>query len=93
MSRYARKKDTNHNEIFQTLREVGATVKETYQFPGMLDGIVAYRGRMYWADAKHGKGALTPAEQALIDEFARAGVTLHVWRTADEALRCIGAID
>ena len=93
MSRFARKKDLNHNEIFQTLREVGAVVKETYQFPAMLDGIVAYRGRIFWADAKHGKGALTPAERELIDEFARVGVTLYVWRTVDEALRCIGAID
>lgn len=90
--RYARKKDTNHNEIFSVLRQVGAVVKETYQFPAMLDGIVAYRGALYWADVKHGKADLTEAERALIEEFARAGVTLYVWRTADEALQAIGAI-
>ncbi len=92
MSRYARKKDTNHNDIIGMLRDVGAVVKETYQFPGLLDCIVAYRGAMYWADVKHGKAGLTPAEQALIDDFARAGVQLYVWRTTDEALKAIGAI-
>lgn len=90
--RHARRKDTNHNEIFQALRDVGAVVKETYQFPGMLDGIVAFRGQIFWADAKHGKAGLTEVEEQLIAEFARAGVTLYVWRTADEALRTIGVI-
>lgn len=92
MSRYARKKDTNHNVIIDTLRAVGAAVKETYQYPTMLDVIVAYRGRLYWADVKYRKGDLTPAERELIEDFARQGVHLHIWRTADEALKTIGAI-
>lgn len=29
--RYARRKDTNHNAIIDTLRAVGAEVAETYQ--------------------------------------------------------------
>lgn len=89
---YAKKKDTVHNPIVQTLRDVGAEVKETYQHPGMLDVIVAYRGRMYWADLKTGKAKLTAAEKELFDAFARVGVTLHIWRSADEALRAIGAV-
>jgi hypothetical protein len=93
MSRYARKKDTTHNRIFDAARAVGATVKETYQFPGMLDAIVAFRGRIYWGDAKTGNAELTPAEEQLILDFARVGVRLYVWRTADELLRDIGAID
>lgn len=36
---------------------------------------------------------LTPAEQELVRGFARVGVTLYVWRTPDEALRTIGAIE
>lgn len=72
---------------------MGAEVKETYQHPGMLDVVCGYRGRLYWADIKFGKGDLTEAERALIDGFARVGVTLYVWRTPDEALRTIGAID
>jgi hypothetical protein len=92
MSRFARRKDTNHNEIFEALRQVGAVVKETYQFPGMLDAIVGFRGALYWVDAKHGRADLTDAERALIEDFARAGVTLYVWRSPEEALRCIGVI-
>ena len=91
--RYARKKDTNHNPIIGALRAVGAAVKETYQHPGMLDVICAYRGQLFWADVKYGKGTLTEAEQTLIDDFARVGVTLYVWRTPDEALKTIGAIE
>ena len=90
--RYAAKKDTTHNAIVQALRSVGARVKETYQHPTMLDVIVAYRGRLYWADLKTGKADLTPEERKLFDEFAGAGVTLYIWRTPDEALKAIGAI-
>lgn len=92
MSRYARKKDTTHNAIFDAARAVGATVKETYQFPGMLDGIVGFRGRVFWGDAKTGKADLTDAERALIADFERVGVKLYIWRTADELLRDIGAV-
>ena len=90
--RHARRKDTNHNPIVDTLRQVGAEVKETYQHPGMLDVIVGYRGRLFWADLKYGKGGLTEAERELIEGFARVGVRLYVWRTSDEALKDIGAI-
>lgn len=93
MSRFARKKDRNHNEIFNALRQVGAVVKETYQYPGLLDGIVAFRGRIFWADAKVGRADLTPAERDLIESFARAGVRLYVWRSADEALKDIGVLE
>ena len=90
--RYAAKKDRNHNAIVETLRAVGAEVKETYQHPAMLDVIVGYRGQIFWADVKYGNEGLTPAERQLVDGFARVGVRLHIWRTPDEALRTIGAI-
>lgn len=92
MSRFARKKDTNHNDIIKMLRYVGAEVKELYQHPGCLDCIVGYRGRLFWADVKHGKGELTEVERELIEGFARVGVTLYVWRSPEEALKDIGAI-
>jgi len=92
MSKFARKKDTNHNPIIQALRDVGAEVKETYRWPAMLDVIVGYRGQLYWADVKFGNGDLTFSEDELIEGFARVGVQLYVWRTPDEALRTIGAI-
>jgi len=93
---HARKKDLSHNGIVRTLRDVGAAVKETYQYPTMLDVIVAYRGRLFWAeiknDAKTADKDLTPAERELIATFAAVGVKIHVWCTPDDALRAIGAV-
>ena len=89
---HAKRKDIVHNPIVRTLRDVGAEVKETYQHPKMLDVIVGYRGRIFWADLKTGNAKLTPEEQELFDAFARVGVQLYIWRTADQALRDIGAI-
>jgi hypothetical protein len=85
-----------HTPIVDTLIGVGAAVKETYQHPGCLDILVAYRGRLFWAeiknDAKTAERDLTDSERAIIETFARVGVTIHVWCTPDEALRAIGAL-
>jgi len=93
---YARKKDTSHNVIVQTLRAVGAEVEETYRTPGMLDCIVGFRSQLFWAEIKNdprtAEKDLTDAERALIERFARVGVRLYVWADADQALRDIGAI-
>jgi len=93
---HARKKDLMHTPIVTTLQGVGAAVRETYQFPKMLDILVAYRGQLFWAeiknDARTAEKDLTPAERALIDDFARVGVKIHVWCTPDQALKAIGAI-
>lgn len=93
MSKFAKRKDTNHNDIVDDLRAVGAVVKETYQHPGMLDVIVGYRSELFWADIKYRGGGLTDAERLLIEDFAKVGITLHIWRTANEALKTIGAIE
>lgn len=93
---YAKKKDIMHTSIVRTLQGVGAAVKETYQYPTMLDVIVAFRGGLYWAeiknDVKTAEKDLTPAERELIAEFARVGVKIHIWCTPEQALRDIGAI-
>lgn len=93
---HARKKDKAHNPIVQTLIGVGAAVKETYQYPTMLDVIVAFRGQLFWAeiknDARRAEQDLTDAERTLIAEFARVGVTIHIWCTPDQALKAIGAL-
>lgn len=92
---YARKKDALHSTIVSMLRDVGAEVEETYRAPGLLDCIVGYRGRLYWAEIKNNPKTadrdLTDAERALIDRFARVGVRLYVWADVDTALRDIGA--
>lgn len=92
---YAKKKDIMHNTIVRTLQGVGAAVKETYQFPGVLDAIVGFRGQLYWVEIKNSERTaekdLTDSERAIIAEFARVGVTIHVWCTPEQALRAIGA--
>jgi hypothetical protein len=93
---HARKKDIMHTTIVRTLRGVGAAVKETYQHPGCLDVLVAFRGQLYWAEIKNNPKTaekdLTDSERELIDNFARVGVKIHVWCTPAEALKAIGAI-
>lgn len=89
----ARKKDANHNAIVGALRDVGAEVFDIYQLPKALDILVAYRGVLHWVEVKDTRGTLTPDESALIERFARVGVVLPVWRSVDEALKGIGAIE
>lgn len=93
---HARKKDIAHNAIVQRLRDVGAAVKETYQFPGVLDLICAFRGELYWVevknDVKTAQKDLTDSERAIIADFARVGVTIQVWCTPEQALKAIGAL-
>jgi hypothetical protein len=66
---HARRKDLSHNAIVRDLRAVGAAVKETYQYPTMLDILVAFRGRLFWAELKNNSKTaakdLTPAERAI----------------------------
>lgn len=97
MTTYARKKDASHNHIVNSLRAVGAEIEETYRAPGLLDCIVGYRGRIFWAELKNdprtAEKDLTPVERALIERFARVGVRLYVWADADQALKDIGAIN
>ncbi len=93
---HARKKDKMHTTIVRTLQGVGAAVKETYQHPGLLDVLVAFRGQLFWAeiknDAKTAEKDLTDSERELIETFARVGVKIHVWCTPDDALKTIGAL-
>lgn len=91
MGRYARRADRNQPEIVDALRSVGAEVRHVHRLPKMLDVIVGYRGQLFWAELKQGNEPLTEDEQALIESYARVGVRLPVWRTADEALKGIGA--
>lgn len=90
---HARRKDNTHSAIVAALRGVGAEVQEVYRFPGMLDVIVGWRGKLYWAELKTGKAGATAAEEDVISRFARVGVHCPIWRSADEALHYIGAIE
>lgn len=93
---HARRKDRMHKVIVDTLQDVGAVVKELYQYPTCLDVLVAFRSQLYWAeiknDARTAERDLTDAERELIDAFGRVGVKIHIWCTPEQALRDIGAI-
>lgn len=94
--RRAAKKDLNHNEIAQALRDVGYLVAETHQigsgFPDLIcAGINRRTGiRSTWLiEVKDGKGVLTDDEAAFHRQWAE-----YVWiiRTVDEAYRLVGVL-
>ncbi len=93
---YARRKDANHAEIVATLRALGIPLKETYQFPGMLDIILRYRDFVGWFEIKD--GTLSPSRQKLTvteeETFAMFNSSsnrfCHQVTTAEEILEIIG---
>ncbi len=96
--RRAARKDANHGAIVQDLVAIGAECFETHQIPGLLDVIVAYRGRLTWLEIKDGQKPpserkLTAAEEATISRLRRVGAPVHVVEDATAALRAIGAIE
>ncbi len=80
-----RKRDTVETPIRQALAAVGATVFQV-SGKGAPDVIVFYRGYVYSAEIKTGKGKLTAAQTE-----AGAGRLWAIWRTVDDALKGIGA--
>lgn len=95
--RRAARKDANHAAITATLTAVGAEVFETHQVPGLLDCLVAYRGRLTWLEIKDGQKPpserkLTPAEAETIARLTRVGAPVAVVTDAESALRAIGAL-
>ena len=89
--------DDNHGEIVNGLRRVGAEVQSLASVGnGCVDALVAFRGTWYTAEIKDGskllsRQKLTPAEQEWHERFSRQA-PVHIWRSLDEALRAIGAI-
>lgn len=95
---YSRKVDRSQEAIVNALRDVGATWIPTSGDPRIgFDGIAIFRGQVFLVEAKNADDSpsarqLTKREQQRKWEVERAGVTYHVWMTADEALVAIGAI-
>lgn len=68
----ARRKDRNHAAIKKALEDLGASVCDVYQLPGVLDIIVGYRRVDVRCEIKDpqqppSKRKLTDAEQAVFD--------------------------
>lgn len=90
------KKDTNHNEIAQALRDVGYLVHETHQlgggYPDLNVGGIdrrTGRARVWLVEVKDTKGKLTPDELAFHTAW---GGLVHVVRSVDEAFKLVGVL-
>ena len=89
MSKYARKKDNNHNEIQQALTAAGTRCVDCSRFgDGFPDILVEVRGRFILLEVKQGKADLTDAERVMHAFLAHGPI--HVVRTVDEALDACG---
>lgn len=92
--RRAAKKDINHNGIASALADVGAEVFDISGAPGLLDILVAFRGRLVWLEVKQPKTRddLTELERRTITRLERVGAPVAVVTSVDEALKAIGAV-
>ena len=88
------KTDSNHPEIVAALRQCGAFVQSLASIgDGCPDLLAAYHGRLYLLEVKADKGKLTADEAAWVGECERiGGVAVYVVRSAEDALRAMGAI-
>lgn len=82
----ARKRDTAEKGIRRALEAAGATVIPI-SGKGAPDLFVVYRGQMWGAEVKTGKGTLTQAQTD-----SGAGRLWPIWRTPEDALQTIGAL-
>lgn len=89
--RWAAKVDRNQAAIVEALRGVGASVLILARVgQGCADLSVGWRGRNYFLEVKTDDGKLTPAEQEFMDSWRGQ---YAIVRTADEALKAIGAVE
>ena len=84
--RYDARRDSNEAEIVEALRAVGAGVIRLDEF----DLLVAFRGNYYAFEVKTPEGELSDKQLKFINEWPGS---IYIVRSADEALRYIGAID
>ena len=83
------RRDSNEPEIIRALEAVGATVSKISE-TGVPDLAVGFRGVNYWLEIKDRKGKLTEDEQRWHDRWQG---TVHIVRSADEALDILGLLD
>lgn len=94
--RYAARRDTAEPAIIEALKAAGATVV-MLSAAGVADLLVAAPNRVtghwdtYLMEVKSKGGKLTPAQDRFMTDWPASN--LFVVRTAEEALRAIGAIN
>ncbi len=88
--RLAARTDANQKEIVEALRAVGASVVVLSRVgQGCADLSAGFRGKNYFLEVKTDSGKLTPAERKFMDGWRGH---YAIVRTAEEALKAIGAI-
>lgn len=88
--RRAAKVDSNHAEIVEALRKIGASVQSLAPVGnGCPDVLVALRGAMFLLEIKHGKGKPNEDQRRWHIEW-RAPV--HVVYGVEDALRAVGVL-
>lgn len=89
MPRRASKRDLNHQEIRDGLRELGRPVLDLGSFPGCLDLLTQHvSGELVWLEIKSEGGTLTDSELDRLNEFD--GARVHVIYTLEEAAHACG---
>ena len=82
--------DPNQKEIAEALRRAGALV---YYIRWPLDLVVVFRGKVELLEVKAPMGVLNDNQKRIVQDMAYKGYWPRVVRSAEEALRAIGAID
>ena len=86
------KVDETQAGCVQVARGIGAYVYLTHQMgKGFPDGVVWYRGRVFFVEFKTDKGELTEDEAKVHAKVAEQGGAIYVIRTPGEMLRLLTA--
>ncbi len=98
MSKYARKKDDNHDEIVDEFKRLGCGVKDVHNLPDFVDIIICYKSATVMVEIKDGaKPAsarkLTSGEKKFSDEWIAKGgkwACIETIEQANELVKSIG---
>ena len=98
MSKYARKKDDNHDEIVDEFKRLGCGVKDVHDLPNFVDIIICYKSATVMVEIKDGaKPAsarkLTSGEKKFSDEWIAKGgkwACIETIEQANELVKSIG---
>lgn len=80
---YARRTDTTHREVIDTLRQCGWKVADTHALPNWVDCVASRGDAVRLIEIKAPKGKLKPSQQRLMND----GWPIVVLRSAEDAAR------
>ena len=91
LHRRAPRRDRNEREVIDALAATGAAVLPL-SGAGVPDLLVGYGGNLFLLEVKVPRGTLTLAQAFTVACLGHVGVQVHVVRTAEDALKAIGAV-